>query len=438
MSSHVLRGLLLGLVLPWLTLLPSPATAMAATPDEWWITRTAAGEPRLHLYFFWSRTCPHCRRAHPFIEALPIQYPWLELHSHDVTQDMAGALRYTHMAEALGESASSVPAFLFCGQLLTGFDSNETTGRYLLQQLEDCHRRFTQPNLATAPAPSTPPATGPPLELPLVGSLNPTDLSLPALTLVLAGLDAFNPCAFFVLLFLLSLLVHAHDRRRMLLIGGVFISFSGLIYFVFMAAWLNVFLLLGELQMITLLAGLLAVVMGSLNIKDYFWFRRGPSLSISDEAKPKLFKRMRALVSGEHLPSLLAGTAALAIAANSYELLCTAGFPMVYTRTLTLRHLSTSAYYLYLALYNVIYVLPLLVIVLAFTWTLGSRKLGEREGRLLKLLSGTMMAGLGLLLLFYPEGLSDAPTATLLIAVALVVTGLAVLLEKIYRRGSPM
>lgn len=435
MSPHRLRVLLLGLALPWLlTLLPSPATATTAAPDEWWITRTAAGEPRLHLYFFWSRTCPHCRRAHPFIEALPARYAWLELHSHDVTQDMAGALRYTRMAEALGESASSVPAFLFCGQLLTGFDSEATTGRYLLQQLEDCHGRFTRSNPATPSAPSTPPATAPPLELPLVGSLNPANLSLPMLTLALAGLDAFNPCAFFVLLFLLSLLVHAHDRRRMLLIGGVFISFSGLIYFIFMAAWLNVFLLLGELQIITVLAGLLAVVMGGLNVKDYFWFRRGPSLSISDQAKPKLFKRMRALISGEHLPSLLAGTAALAIAANSYELLCTAGFPMVYTRTLTLHQLSTSAYYLYLALYNIVYVLPLLAIVLAFTWTLGSRKLGEREGRLLKLLSGTMMMGLGLMLLFYPEGLSDALAATLLIAAALVVTGLAALLEKVSRQ----
>jgi hypothetical protein len=97
------------------------------------------------------------------------------------------------------------------------------------------------------------------------------------LTVVLAGLDAFNPCAFFVLLFLLSLLVHAHDRRRMLLIGGVFVFFSGLIYFVFMAAWLNVcFCWLGELRFMTLLAGLLAVSIGGLNVKDFFGlFGRG-------------------------------------------------------------------------------------------------------------------------------------------------------------------
>jgi ABC-type sugar transport system permease subunit len=98
-----------------------------------------------------------------------------------------------------------------------------------------------------------------PLELPLLGSVDPGTLSLPVLTVALASLDAFNPCAFFVLLFLLSLLVHARYRWRMLLIGGVFVFFSGLIYFVFMAAWLNVFLLVGELRIITLLAGLRSV-----------------------------------------------------------------------------------------------------------------------------------------------------------------------------------
>jgi thiol-disulfide isomerase/thioredoxin len=435
----LLPGLLLGLLLVWL---PAPAGAEPAPPETWWVTRTASGEPRIQLYFFWTRTCPHCRQAHPFIEALPADYPWLELHSYDITRDMAAGLRYSRMAEALGQPANAVPAFLFCGRMVAGFDSAETTGQALRRQLEDCYQRQVPSAAAKAPGaePAAPasPAAEPPLTLPLVGALDPATLSLPALTVVLAALDAFNPCAFFVLLFLLSLLAHARDRRRMLLIGGVFVFFSGAIYFAFMAAWLNLFLLLGELWFITLLAGLLAVVMGALNVKDYFAFQQGPSLSIRDEAKPKLFKRMRALVGGERLPSLLVGTVVLAIVANSYELLCTAGFPMVYTRALTLHGLSAGAYYLYLLFYNLIYVLPLLAIVLVFVRTLGSRKLREREGRLLKLLSGTMMVGLGLLLLLYPEGLSEALVSLGVIAAALALTGLAALMEKRYWPGSPM
>ncbi|MCP5118882.1 MAG: hypothetical protein GY953_49350, partial [bacterium] len=148
------------------------------------------------------------------------------------------------------------------------------------------------------------------------------------MTLILGGVDAFNPCAFFVLLFLLSLLVHAGGRARMLLIGGVFVLISGLLYFVFMAAWLNLFLVLEGVRLVTVIAGLVAVALAVVNVKDYFFFKQGVSLVIPGSAKPGLFSRMRSLLSADNLPALLGGTVALAIAANTYELLCTSGFPL--------------------------------------------------------------------------------------------------------------
>lgn len=69
---------------------------------------------------------------------------------------------------------------------------------------------------------------------------------------------------------------------------------------------------------------------------------------------------------------MLAATVALAFAANAYELLCTAGFPLVFTRILTLAELITPAYYGYLALYSAVYVLPLLAIAAVFVATLGA------------------------------------------------------------------
>jgi hypothetical protein len=114
------------------------------------------------------------------------------------------------------------------------------------------------------------------------------------------------------------------------------------------------------------------------------------------------------------------------VAANSYELLCTAGFPMVYTRVLTMNNLGTAGYYGYLLLYNLIYVLPLLLIVLVFTFTLGARKLTERQGRVLKLLSGVMMLGLGAVMLLAPERLSSPWVGAGLLGLAVLVTLAAV------------
>jgi hypothetical protein len=325
---------------------------------------------------------------------------------------------------------------VFCRQVLIGYDSADTTGAEIAAALESCHQRVLDSGVrgmsATPSAPGTLPTTGAQTQviegqagttvnLPFVGPVDAKALSLPVLTLVLAGMDAFNPCAFFVLLFLLSLLVHAKSRTRMAIVGGTFVLFSGLVYFVFMAAWLNVFLIAGELRVITIIAGLLALTVAALNIKDYFWFKEGPSLSIPESAKPGLFKRMRGIVATGSLGPMLASTVLLAIVANSYELLCTAGFPMVYTRVLTLAELDTWQYYAWLAVYNVIYVIPLLAIVIVFVRTMGARKLTESEGRILKLVSGFMMLGFGLLLLVAPQMLTNPMASILVLLVAVAV-----------------
>src|SRR4030043_247557 len=255
-----------------------------------------------------------------------------------------------------------------------------------------------------------------------IGKLDASEMSLPVITFVIAGLDSFNPCAFFVLFSLLGLLIHARSRKKMFLIGSVFIFFSGFIYFLFMAAWLNLFLLMGQVAVITKIAGAIAILIAAINIKDFFAFKKGISLTIPDSAKPKLFDKMRKLIKSTSLLSILFGTAVLAIAANSYELLCTAGFPLVFTRILTLNNLSTIKYYMYLVLYNLIYIIPLAIIVFIFTITLGRKILTEWQGKGLKLVSRAMMLGLGLVLLLNPSLLNNMLISLLLFSVALAVS----------------
>ncbi|MEW5769269.1 MAG: hypothetical protein AB1831_02785 [Pseudomonadota bacterium] len=412
-AARLLLAWLLALCLAW------PAGAHAATPYPW-VERDAAGAAQVHLYFFWSARCPHCLEARPYIEALPARHPWLRLHSLEISVSPDNLRLYVDMAAGLGEEARSVPALLYCGEMRVGWDAVETSGADLLAGLLACRERG-------APAPQ---AGTPPLRLPLVGEIDPDDLSLPTLTVAIAALDAFNPCAFFVLLFLLSLLAHQQDRRRMLLIGGVFVACSGLMYFAFMAAWLGLFRVMGGLPWVTAGAGGLAVLFGLINVKDFFAFRRGVSLSIPEARKADIFRRGRAVLGAGSLPAMLAATLLLAVAANLYELLCTAGLPMIYTRLLTLREADTAQHYLYLALYNVVYVLPLLAIVIAFVRTLGAHRLTEREGRLLKLLSGLMMLGLGLLLLVAPQRLDSPPVAFALLAGAVGLTWAAARLTR--------
>ncbi len=394
--------------------------SLPASAEDPWLRTGADGQPEVQLYFFWSLSCPHCTAAHPHIEAIPQARPWVRLHALELSRHPENVRKYEAMARAISGEADGVPAWLFCGEMHVGWDDDATTGATLRQRLDDCRAWAAS---GAAPAVQPPAVTS--VNLPLIGALDPASLSLPALTLVLAGLDAFNPCAFFVLLFLLSMMAHQKSRTRMLLIGGVFVAISGLMYFAFMAAWLNVFQLFGHLAWVTLAAGALAVFVGALNIKDFFGFQQGLTLSIPESKKPDIFRRTRGILGADNLPAMITATAFLAIAANFYELLCTAGFPMVYTRLLTLADLSPAARYGYLAAYNLIYVLPLAAIVAVFAGSLGARKLSEREGRLLKLLSGVMMLELGALLLLAPERLSQVGIAFGLMAVAVLVTFIA-------------
>ncbi|MDK9702856.1 MAG: hypothetical protein OEL20_06915 [Sulfuritalea sp.] len=399
--------------------------SLPASAEDPWLRTGADGKPEVQLYFFWSLSCPHCTAAHPYIDAIPRARPWVRLHSLELTRHPENVSRYESMARAIGAEAGGVPAWLFCGEMHLGWDGDEITGATLRRRLDDCRARAAS---GAAPAAQAPPAAA--IHLPLFGALDPASLSLPALTLVLAALDAFNPCAFFVLLFLLSMMAHQKSRARMLVIGGVFVAISGLMYFAFMAAWLNVFQLFGHLAWVTLAAGALAVFVGTVNVKDFFAFEKGLTLSIPESKKPDIFRRTRGILGAENLPAMIAATAFLAIAANFYELLCTAGFPMVYTRLLTLADLSPAARYGYLAAYNVIFVLPLAAIVVVFARSLGARKLSEREGRLLKLMSGTMMLELGALLLLAPERVSQVGIAFGLMAVAGLVTWAAARLTR--------
>lgn len=230
------------------------------------------------------------------------------------------------------------------------------------------------------------------------------------------------------------MLIYARSRKRMLLIGFTFVFFSALVYFLFMAAWLNFFLIVGQIKIVTAVAGIIAVIISLINVKDFFFFKKGVSLTISDSAKPKLFERMRNLIKATSLPSMMLGTIFLAAAANMYELLCTAGFPMLFTRILTLNNLSTMQYYSYLVLYNLVYVIPLTIIVIVVTITLGARKLTEKQGEKLKLISGIMMLLLGGVLLFKPELLNNILAALALLCCALALSGGIILLKALRTR----
>lgn len=427
------------------------AVTCAAVLLAAFIPRSGKAGDGVTLYLFSARGCFSCENEKAFLDRIQARYPELTVKEYEVAFHPDNARLMVAVAEHFGVEVGGTPmAFIGDCEPITGYKSDEVTGALIEERVRTCIEEGCE-DLA-APVIAAAESDGPypeareevcetPLDtvvaLPVVGETDVKGMSLPVLTVVLAGMDGFNPCAFFVLFTLLGILVHARSRRRMLVVGGTFVLFSGLFYFLFMSAWLNVFMHIGEIMLITSAAGFVALFIAAVNIKDFFLFKRGFSLTIPDEAKPRLFERMRGLLKATSLPSMMAGTVVLAAAANSYELLCTVGFPLVFTRVLTLSDLQPLQYYSYLALYNTVYVIPLAAVVTVFSFTLGAGKLGERQGRVMKLVSGMMMLSLGVVLLTDPTLFTDVYLSVGLLAFAVLASVVIVAIQNGWngRRG---
>ncbi|EMI53246.1 glutaredoxin family protein [Rhodopirellula sallentina] len=243
------------------------------------------------------------------------------------------------------------------------------------------------------------------IEVPVFGELRVRDLGMPLFSFLVGLVDGFNPCAMWVLVFLLSVLVNIKDRRKIILIAGTFVLVSGIAYYAFMAAWLSLFLFIGIARPVQIALGALAIFIGVINVKDFFAFKKGISLSIPESQKPGLYRRVRKIVEAKYLTAAVSGAVALAVIVNMVELLCTAGLPALYTQVLTLQELPAWQNHLYLLIYILAYMLDDLVLLSIVVITLSHRKLQEREGRWLKLLSGVVILALGLCMLFRPEWL---------------------------------
>jgi len=287
-----------------------------------------AAAPGAEMEVFVRPGCPYCAAAERFLQDLQRRQPGLRVRTRDISQDPEAFQELSDLAHGFGIQPFGVPAFYLRGQLIIGFVSAETTGK-AIESLLDRAPRSTERDFGHGAS------TQGAVTVPLLGQLNVRELGLPVFTIVLGLLDGFNPCAMWVLLFLLSMLVNLRDRKKMFLIGGMFVLVSGSVYFAFMAAWLNLFFLIGISRLVQILLGAIAAVVGILNLKDFVALGRGVSVGIPDAAKPAVYSQVRRILRAENLAVALTAVIVLAILVNTVELLCTAGLPAIYTRVLT-------------------------------------------------------------------------------------------------------
>jgi thiol-disulfide isomerase/thioredoxin len=366
-------------------------------------------QEKVTLHLFWSYGCPHCQKEKIFLAKLVEKYPQLEIKDYEVSSSRTNAALLKKAGDSLGANVSGVPFTVIGQEYFIGYLNDETTGKKIEAGVNCALENDCQDVVGSLFSKSEEDdqdkikGAADIIEVPIFGKLDTKKLSLPVLTFVIALLDGFNPCAMWVLLFLISLLLGMKDKKRMWILGSVFIAASGFVYFLFLSAWLNLFLFLGWVTWIRILVGLVALGAGGYYLWDYITNKSGACKVMGSKKKQKVFDKLKKVTQKKQLGLAVLGMIILAFAVNLVELVCSAGLPAVYTQVLSLANLPTWQYYLYLIFYILIFMLDDLVVFFVAMTTLKMTGLSVRYSRISHLVGGILISIIGFLLIFKPE-----------------------------------
>lgn len=345
------------------------------------------------VHFFYIDGCSSCEKQKPFNEELAARYPSISLYYHNALDE--AALLQKMLDDRGIDRTPPVPVTIFENQVFMDWDSEEITGTAIESALQQC--------LAGECPPPTGEEPGRGIDLPFFGRIVFAEHSLAALAVILGLVDGFNPCAMWVLVYLISLVATLKDRKRIWLIVGSFVLASGVLYFLLMTAWLNLFLLMGFLRPVTILIGLVALGGGIWQIREFIKARGEVVCEVTgEESRAKTMARMEKIVSSPVTLATILSIIALAFVVNSIEFVCSAAIPMVFTQVLALSNLSTFQYYGYILLYVLFFMLDNLIIFGSAAIALTS-SLGVRYAKYARPVGAAILIILGALLLFAPR-----------------------------------
>jgi len=355
-----------------------------------------AQENEIKLHFFYGDSCPVCKKVAKFLVQIEEENPQLEIISYEVFGNKENAELLLQLFENCGrEKRVRVPAIFIGEKVIVGYLSDEKTDQDIEQAVEEYSNKQCPDPLSEDEI----------IYYPFIGQINLSKLSLPVLTIALAALDGFNPCAMWMLLFLLALLINIQSRKKIWLIAGTFILVSGIVYYLLLSAWLNIFLAIGYVTLTRTIIGIAALSLGIWQIKKFITFKPGVCEVAPDGSmiKTKFQVHTEKIVNNPVLIFSILGVIILAFAVNLIEFFCSAGLPAIYANVLSLSNLSSVSYYLYLFLYTIIFMLDDLIIFSIALITLNKIGFTDKYTKWSTLIGGLLILILGLLLIFRPD-----------------------------------
>ncbi len=380
------------------------------------LPNSVSAEDPVNVYFFYSATCPHCAKEKSFIEEVRKEYSNnVVFNEYEVNKesDLFGKFN-----AVTGYQLTGVPATFIGDQFFVGWASDDITGQEMRNLINDClsdgcndvGQKIINGELNFEESEESDDTQVEQLEkdnlvvdIPLFGEVDLSKYSLFGLTVVLSAVDGFNPCAMWVLLILISMLLGMQDRKRMWILGISFITASALVYFIFLAAWFNLFKFIGVVRWVQAIVGIFAAGVGVFYLRRFWKSRPGECEVTNPEQKRKITEKLKKIVYEKGIWLALIGIISLAFIVNLIELACSAGLPAIFTQVLALNDLPAWQHYGLMVLYIFVFMLDDMIVFAIAMITLKAVGTTGKYARYATLVGGVVILIIGVLLMFKPE-----------------------------------
>lgn len=374
----------------------------------------SADEKTLRVYLFHQESCPHCKKEIQYLEELKNEYSNLDVVTYEVSQNV---MNYNFMNRVIDKTGivtnGQVPFTIIGTDYYIGFEDHvkksikDSIDKFLNDKnsIDVIAKVKNGEDVSNIKYNVDPKSTK---VIPILGEIDAKKVSLPLVAIVIGAVDGFNPCAMWVLLFLIGMLFHMKDKKKMWILGITFLLTSAVMYLLIMAAWLKVALSFMTVVWLRIFIAIVALVAGLVNLNSYIKEkkRKDDGCEIVDEKKrKKMFTKIKKITSEKKFILAIFGIMALAISVNLVELACSAGLPLIFTQILALNDLSTFEYVIYMLIYILFFLIDDIVVFVIAMLTLNIKGISSKYGKYSHLIGGIIMILIGILMIFKPEWL---------------------------------
>lgn len=396
-----------------------------------------ADEKVINIHLFYGNGCPHCAAEEEFLSDYLKDRTDVKLYKYEIWYDSHNQELLSKVQKEMGTTnKNGVPFTVIGKKTIVGYADGVTDEQikdainyYLNNDYRDYAGEITgkvknaevkeditkdesktedkkENKMEKADDTKDSDQTDENVTVPVLGKINAKKVSLPILAVVLGFVDGFNPCAMWILIFLITMLFNMKDRKKMWILGLTFILTSGIVYLMFMLAWLNLATFISKIAFIRLLIAVIALVVGLINVYKYI-----DSLKKKDEGcdvvdkkdRKKIMEKIISITHEKKFIIALLGIMVLAASVNIIELMCSIGIPLLFTQILAMNNLSTFSYMIYMFIYIFFFLIDDIVIFVISMVTLKVTGLSTKYTKYSHLIGGIIMLIIGLLLIIKPE-----------------------------------